>query len=140
MPSSIIKDHVPHSLLFSFLTNHFFVFLRMYLDASTLCTSLLLAKTSSQLRPRSASSLVIPVFNEVIGVILLIHIDTLYLPMSRSLSSLLSYLLPTLMSYLYHSFILSRILLLYLQLHLGHCKFIPDACVLTPGLRLTHLL
>ena len=100
MPSSVLQDQVPHSLIFS--NQPLFVFPHVCLDAPTLCIFLLLAKTSSQLSPRTASSLVIPNFNEVIGAILLIHIDTSYLLMSCSLSSLLSYLLPTLMSYLYY--------------------------------------
>ena len=88
-PSFTICTSTNVPLLFSFLTNLFFVFLRVCLDAPALCAYLLLAKTSSQLRPRSASSLVIPVFNMVINVILLILINTSLLSMSHSLSNLL---------------------------------------------------
>ena len=70
-------------ILFSFIINLFSVFLRMFLDAPALSTSLLLAKTNPQLRPRNASYSVIPDSNEVINAIPRIHIDTLYLLMSH---------------------------------------------------------
>ena len=105
---------------------------------------LLLDKTSFQPKPRGVSSLVILSFNEVIIATLLIHIDTLSLPMSPFLRTLLYSLPPillVLMSYLYPFFILSWIPNMYLRLlHLDHCKFILIARVLTPGLLLTHLL
>ena len=47
---------------------------------------------------------------------------------------------PVLMFYLYPFFFPFQILYLYLRLQLNHCRFIPDAQVLTPGLQLTHLL
>ena len=82
------------------------------------------------------SSSVIPDFNEVIVATLLIHIDTLSLPMSLFLRTLQRFLppsLPVLMSYLYPFSISSRIPHLYLRLlHLDHCRFILIACVLVP--------
>ena len=105
---------------------------------------LLLDKTSSQIKPRSASYSVIPHFNEVIAATLLIHIDTLSLSTSPFLRILLCSLPPTLsvmMLYLYPFFISSRIPLMYLQLlHLDHCRFILIVYVVTPGIWLTHLL
>ena len=105
---------------------------------------LLLDKTSFQLNPRNVSSSVIHSFNEVIVATLLIHINALSMPMSHFLRTLLCYLpptLPILMSYLYPFFISSKIPHLYLRLlHLDHCRFILITHVLTPSLRLTHLL
>ena len=99
-------------------------------------------KISSQPKPQSVSSSVIPGFNEVIVATLLIHIDTLSLPMSHFLRTILCSLSATLvvlMSYIYLFFILSRIPHLYLWLlHLNHCRFILVARVLTSSLRLTH--
>ena len=78
------------------------------------------------------------------GYTLLIHIDTLSLPMSHFLRTLLCSLsttLPILMSYLYPFFIPSRIPHMYLQLlHLNHCMFILITRILTSGPQLTHLL
>ena len=90
------------------------------------------------------SSSIIPDFNEVIAATLLIHIDTLSLPMSlflRTLQCSLPPSLPILMSYLCPFSILSWIPRLYPRLlYLDHCMFILVAHVLKPGLRLTHLL
>ena len=105
---------------------------------------LLLDKTSFQPKPRSVSSSVILGFNKVIVATLLIHINTLSLPMSHFFRTLLCSLSTTLsipMSYIFPFFIPSQIPHLYLRLlHLNHCRFILVACVLTPSLRLTHLL
>ena len=136
----MIKSLIP----FFFQTNLSSAFPLVSLVVFVLSIFLLLDKTSSQPKPRSVSSLVILSFNLVIVATLLIHIDTLSLPMSHCLRTLLCSLLPTLpvlMSYLYPFFIPSRIRYLYLQLlHLDHCRFILVAHILTSGLRLTHLL
>ena len=64
--------------------------------------------------------------------------------MSHFLKTLLCFLSPTLlilMSYIYPSFIQSRMPHLYLRLlHLNHYRFILVNHVLKPGLQLTHLL
>ena len=134
----MIKSLIP---LF-FQTNLSFVFPLTSLVVFVLSIFLLLDKTSSQPKPRSMSSLVIPGFNKDIVATFLIHIDTLSLPMSRFLITLLFFpspTLPVLMSYLYPFFILSQIPHLYLQLlHLNHYKFILVPRILTPGLRPTH--
>ena len=136
----MIKSLIP--LIFQ--TNLFSAFPLNSLVVFVLSIFLLLDKTSFQLMPRSVSSSVIPGFNEVIVANLLIHIDTLSLPMSQFLRTLLCSLpptLPVLMSYLYTFFISSKIPHLYLRLlHLDHCRFILVAHVLTLSLRLTHLL
>ena len=74
MPSSVLGDQVPHSLLFP--NQPLFVPLRMFSDALVFSTYLLLTNINFLLRPRSASSLVIPAFNAATVAILLIHIDT----------------------------------------------------------------
>ena len=136
----MIKSLIP----FFFQTNLSFVFPLVSLAMFVLFIFLLLNKTSSRPKPRSVSSSVIPGFNEDIVTTLLIHIDTLSLPMSHFLRTLICSLspnLPVLMSYLYLFFIPSRIPHLYLQLlYLDHCRFILVARVLTPSLQLTHLL
>ena len=135
----MIKSLIP---LF-FQTNLFSVFPLVSLVVSVLSIFLLLEKTSFQLKPQSVSSSIIPDFNEVIVATLPIYIDTLSLPISHFLRTLLSSLpptLPVLMSYLY-SFIPSWIHHLYLRLlHLDHCRFILFNRILTLGLQLTHLL
>ena len=142
MPSSVLHDKISHSILFP--NQHLFsAFPLVSLVVSVLSIFLLLDKTSFQPKPQSVSSSVILGFNEVIVATLLIHINTLSLPMSPFLRTLLYSLpptLPVLMSYLYPFFIPSWIPHLYLQLlHLDHCKFIIVARVLTSGLQLTHL-
>ena len=136
----MVKSLIP----FFFQTNLSFSFPLMYLVVFVLSIFLLLTKTSSQPKPRSVSSSVIPGFNKDIVATLLIRIDTLSLSMSHFLRTLPCSLSPTLsvlMSYLYLFLIPSRIPHLYLQLlHLDHCKFILVTPVLTPGPRLTHLL
>ena len=74
----MIKSLIPSF----FQINPSFVFPLVSLVVSFLSIFLLVDKTSSQPKPRSVSSLVIPDFNEGIVAILLIHIDTLSLPMS----------------------------------------------------------
>ena len=127
-----------------FQTNPSSAFPILSLVVSILSIFLLLDKIRSQLKPRSVSSSVIPDFKKVITATLLIHIDTLSLLMSLFLRTLLCSLpptLPVLMPYLYSLFIPSRMPPLYLRLlHLDHCRFILVTCVLTLGLRLTHLL
>ena len=127
-----------------FQTNPSFAFPLVFLVMSFLSIFLLLEKTSSQLKPRSVSSPVIPDFNKVIAATLLIHIGTFSLPMSPFLRTLLYSLpptLPILMSYLDLLFISSWIPQMYLRLlHLDHCRFILVARILTSGLLLTHLL
>ena len=136
----MIKSLIP----FFFQTNLSYAFPLVSLVVFVLSIFLLLDKTSSQPKSRSVSSSVIPSFNEVIVTTLLIHIDTFSLSMSQFLRTLLCFLSPTLlvlMLYLYSFFIPSWIPHLYLRLlHLDHSRFILVARVLTPGLRLTHLL
>ena len=126
MSSSVLHDKIPHSILFP--NQPFFCLPLMSLVVFVLSVFLLLNKTSSQSKPRNVSSSVIPSFNEVIVATFLIHIDTLSLPMSHILRTLLcsiSPTLPVLMSYLCPFFIPPRIPHLYLQLlHLDHCRFI----------------
>ena len=81
MPSSILGDQVPHSLLFP--NQPLFFSLRVFSKALVLSTYLLLAKINLLLRQRSASSLVIPAFNAGTIAILPIHIDTSFLLMSH---------------------------------------------------------
>ena len=136
----MIKSLIP----FFLQTNLSSAFPLMSLVVFVLSTFFLLDNTISQSNPRNVSSSVIPNFNEVIVATILMHIDTLSMPMSHFFITLLCSLsrtLPILMSYLYPFFILSRIPHLYLRLlHLDHCRFILVTCVLTPGLQLTHLL
>ena len=136
----MMKSLIP----FFFQTNLSSAFPLVSLVVSVLSIFLLLDKTSSQPKLRSVSSSIVPGFNEVINATLLIHINTLSLPMSNFLRTFLcslSPILPDLMSYLYPFFILSRIPHLYLRLlHLNHCRYIVVAYVLTPSLQLTHLL
>ena len=136
----MIKSRIPAF----FQINPSSTFPLVYLVVSVLFIFLLLDKTTSQPKPRSVSSSVIPAFTQDITATLLIHIDIVSLPMSHFLRTLLCSLPPTLlvlMSYLYPFFILTQISHLYLWLlHLGHYKFILVAHVLTLGLRLTHLL
>ena len=131
-------------ILFFFQTTLSFAFPFMSLIVFVLSIFLLLDKTIFQPKPQSVSSSVIPSFNEVIVVTLLIHIHTLSSPMSHFLRTLLCSLstaLSVLMSYLYPFFILSQIPYLYiLLLPLDHCRFILVAHVLTPRLQPTHLL
>ena len=140
MPSSVLCDQVPHSLLFPY--QPFFVLLHLSLDACALSTSLLM--TSFQLRLQSASSLVIPDSNEAIDAISLIHIDTSYLLMSPFLSTPLTHLfppLPALMSYPFlFSFLFKKPHIYLRLLYLAHFRFILAARALTSSLRLTHLL
>ena len=128
----MIKSLIP----FFFETNSS-AFPRVSLVVFVLSLFLLLDMTSFQPKLRSVSSSVIPCFNEVIVATLLIHIDTLSLPMSHFLRTLpcsLSPTLPVLMTYLYPFFILSRIPHLHPRLlHLDHCRFMLVACVLTWG-------
>ena len=116
------------SSVLHFQTNLSSPFTLVSLVVSVLSIFLLLDKRSFQPKPRSGSSLVIPGFNEVIVATFLIHINTLSLPMSHFLRTLLyslSTTLPVLMSYLYPFFIPSLIRHLYLWLlHLNHCRFI----------------
>ena len=129
---------------FFFQTNLSFTFPLVSLVVFILSIFLLLDKTSFSQSHEVCLPWFIPGFNEVVVANLLIHIDTLSLPMSHFLRTLLCSLsttLPVLMSYLYPFFILSRIPHLYFWLlHLDHCWFILVARILTPGLRLTHLL
>ena len=131
-------------ILYFFQTNPSSAFPFVSLIVFFLSIFLLLDKMSSQPKSRSVSSSIIPDFNEDIAATLLIHIDTLSLPMPHFFRPLLCSLPPTLlvlMSYFYLFFVPSRISHMYLRLlHLDHCRFILVACVLTPGLRLTHLL
>ena len=129
----MIKSLIP----FFFQTNLSSALLLVSLVVFVLSMFLFLYKTSFQPKPRSVSSLVILGFNEVIVATLLIHINTLSLPISHFLRTLLCSLsptLPVLMSYLYPFFISSRIPHLYLWLlHLDHCRFILVAHVLDIG-------
>ena len=133
----MIKSLIP----FFFQSNLSSAFPLVSLVVFVLSIFLPLDKTSFQPKLRSVSSSVIPDFNKVIIATLLIHIDTLFLPMSHFLRTLICSLpptLPVLMSYLY---LPSWIPHMYLrQLHLDHCRFILVARVLTSGLQLTHLL
>ena len=136
MSSSVLHDKISHSLSSTFPL--------MSLVVLVLSIFLLMDKTSFQPKPQSVSFSVIPGFNKVIVATLLIHINTLSLPMSHFLRPLLCSLPPTLlvlMSYLYPFFIPSWIPHMYLRLlYLDHCRFILVTHILTPGLRLTHLL
>ena len=112
-----------------FLTNLSPAFPLVSLIVSILSIFLLLDKARSQPKSRSLSSSVIHEFNEVIAAtLLLIHIDTLSLPMSHFLRTFLSSLphaLPILMSYHYLFSTLFRIPHLSLQLlHLNPFRFI----------------
>ena len=133
LASCYLINHMSSSVFFQ--TNLSSAFPLISLVVFVLSIFLLLDKTSFQPKPRSVSSSVIPGFNEVIVATLLIHIDTLSLPMSHFLRTLLCSLqptLPVLMSYLYSFFISSWIPHLYLWLlHLDHCKFILVARILT---------
>ena len=71
------------------------VFPLVSLAVYVLSIFLLLDKRSSQPKPQSVSSSVIPDFNEDIVATLLIHIDTLFLSMSPFLRTLLCSLSPT---------------------------------------------
>ena len=142
MSSSVMGDQVPHSLLFPNqpLLSPFACF-RMH----SICpTYLLLVKINFLLRPRSASSLVIPAFNAVTVAILLIHINTSFLLMSSFFNILLSSLPPRLpipRFYLYLSSFPFRPYHLSPQLlHLVCYRFILVIRVPTPGLLMTHLL
>ena len=98
MPSSILSNQVPHSLLFP---NQPLFYLPLRVFGCTCFVRILLAKIRF---PRSVSSLVILAFNEVIDATLLIHIDTSYpltSPFLNILLSSLSHLLPVPRSYLY---------------------------------------
>ena len=87
MPSSVLGDQVLHSLLFP--NQPFFCLPPRVFNALVLSTYLLLAKINFLLRPRSASSLVIPAFNAGTISILPIHIDTSFPLMSPFLNILL---------------------------------------------------
>ena len=134
----MIKSLIPSF----FQTNPSSAFPLVSLVVSILSIILLLDKTSSQLKPQSVSSSVIPDFNVVIAATLLIHIDTVSIDATFfEKSSMFPTTLLVLMSYLYPFFIPYQIPHLYLRLlHLDRCRFILVACVLTSGLRLTHLL
>ena len=88
--SYMIKPHIP----FFLQINPSFAFPLVFFVVSVLFIFLLLDKTSSQPKPRSVSSSVIPTFNKDITATLLIHIDTLSLPMSHFLRTLLCSLPP----------------------------------------------
>ena len=139
MPSFVLHDQIPYSIIFP---NQSLFCLPPRVFGCVYFFHILTPKQDKQPKPRSVSSSIIPDFNEVIVATLLIYVDTLSLPMSLFLRTLLCSLpptLPVLMSYLYPFFISSQIPPLYL-LHLDHCRFILVARVLTPSLRLTHLL
>ena len=127
----MIKSLIP----FFFQTNLSSVFPLMSLVVFVLSKFLLIDKTSFQPKPRIVSSSVILGFNKVIAATLLIHIDTLSLPMSfflRTLLCSLSTTVPVLMSYFYPFFIPSRIPHLYFWLlHPDHWKFILIAHILS---------
>ena len=142
MPSSVLGDQVPHSLLFP---NQPLLFsLRVFSKALVLSTYLLLAKINLLLRQRSASSLVIPAFNAGTVAILPIHIDTSFLLMSHFFNIFLFSLphhLPVPRFYLYLSSFPFRPYHLSPQLlHLVHYRFILAIRVPTPSLPMTHLL
>ena len=139
MSSSVLYDQISHSI-FSQI-NPSSAFPLMSLVVSVLFIFLLLDKTSSQPKPRSLSSSVIPTFNEDITATLMMHINTLSLSMSHFFITLLYSIpptLPVLMSYLYTFFIPSRISHLYFRLlHLDHYRFILVAHIMTSGLWLS---
>ena len=140
MPSSVLGDQVPHSLLFP--NQPLFVFLHRC--TCFFSTYLLLANINFLLRQQSASSLVIPTFNAGTIAILLIHIDTSFLLMSHFFNILLfslPYYLLVLKSYLYLSSFPFRPYHLSPQLlHLVHYRFILVLRVPTLGLPMTYLL
>ena len=90
MPSSVLHDKIPHSIIFP-NQSLFCPPPRVFGCVFILSIFLLLDKTSFQPKQRSVSSSVIPGFNEVIIATLLIHIDTLSLPMSPFLRTLLCF-------------------------------------------------
>ena len=141
MPSSVLGDQVPHSLLFP---NQPLFCLPKHVFSCTCFVHILLAKINFLLRPRSVSSLAIPAFNVVTVATLPIHMDTSFPLMSPFLNTLLSSLphrLPVPRSYLYLSSFPFRPYPLSPQLlHLDHYKFILVIRVSTPGLPMTHLL
>ena len=142
MPSYVLGDQAPHSLLFP--NQPFFVSLHVFSNALVLSTYLLLTKINFLLRPRSASSLIIPVFNAVIVAILPTHIDTSFPLMSHFFNILLSSLphrLPIPRSHLYLSSFPFQPYHLTPQLfHLIRYRFILVVHVTTLGLPMTHLL
>ena len=142
MPSSVLGDQVPHSLLFP--NQPFFVSLRVSSDALVLSTYVLLAKINFLLRPRSASSLVIPAFKAITVAILLIHINTSFSLMSPFFNIFLSSLPHRLLIPRFYLYLSSSPFRPYhlspLLLHLVRYRFILIICVLTLGLPMTHLL
>ena len=141
MSSSVLYDQISHSI-FSQI-NPSSAFPLVSLVVSVMFIFLLLDKTSSQPKPQSLSSSVIPAFNEDIATTLLIHINTLSLPISHFFITLLYSIpptLPVLMSYLYTFFIPSRISHLYLRLlHLDHYRFILVTHIMTSSLWLSSV-
>ena len=131
-------------ILFSFLINPFFVSLRVFSYALVLSTYLLLTKINFLLRPRSASSSVIPAFKAVTVAILRPHIDTSFPLMSHFFNILLfslPYRLPVPRSSIYlSSFAFQPYHLSPQQLHLVRYRFILVLRVPTPGLPMIHLL
>ena len=130
-------------ILFSFLINLFFASLCVFLDALVLSTYSILTKINFPLRPRCASSLVIPTSNKVIGAALLIHqyfvfVDVIFFEHSSIFStppppSLEVLSLPLIFPILD---LPSESYLLQLDCY----RFILIAHVQASGLRLTHLL
>ena len=142
MPLSVLHDQIPHSIIFP--NQPLFCLPPRVFGCVCFVHILTPGQDKLQTKPQGLSFSVILDFNKGITATLLIYIDTLSLPMSHFLRTLLCSLPPTLlvlMSSLYPFFIPSRIPHLYLRLlHLDHCRFILVARVLTPGLRLIHLL
>ena len=136
MPSSILGDQVPHSLIFP--NQHLFCLPPRVFGCTCFVYILTPGQDILSTRPRSASSLVILAFNEIINVILLIHIDTSFLLMSPFFNILL-YSLPRLFpfprSYLYLSSFPFRLYHLSPQLfNLDRYRFILITRVSTSGL------
>ena len=117
MSSSVLHDQIPHSILFPnqplfYLPPHVF---------GCVCFIHILTPGQDKHSTKATKCAVLgyPDFNEDITATRLIHIDTLSLPISAFLRTLLCSLpptLPVLMSYLYPFFIPSQIPHLYLRL------------------------
>ena len=141
MPSSILHDQIPHSILFPnqslfYLPPHFF---------GCVCFAHILYPRQDKLSAKAIKCVFLSYAQLQRGYHCysldthryFISVESHFL---RTLLCSLPPPLQVLMSYLYPFFFPFRIPHLYLHLYLDHCKFISNTHVLTPGLRLTHLL
>ena len=142
MLSSVLHDQIPHSMLFP-NQPHFCLPPRVF---DCVCFIHILTPGQDKLIVKATKYVFLSYSRIQRGYrcTLLMHINTLSLPMSPFLRTLLCSLppaLPILMSYLYPLLIPFQIPHMYLRLlHFDHFRFIPTTRVLTPSPRLTHLL